>query len=105
MTVKNFGINQVRRKDSLENKHSFMTFFDLFCFKEIIINKTKRKFFKLASKIISKKLSLEYQLRNHCNLEKLKLICLNQEQIELFNRLPNFRIEKHLSEVDNLKIY
>jgi len=66
-----------------------------------MINKTKREFFKLATKIIENKLSLEYQMRYYFNMEKLKLISLNQEQIDYFNSLPNFKIEKHLSEIEN----
>jgi len=71
--------------------------------KEIIMNKTKRNFFQLASKIIENKLSLEYKIRNYFNLEKLKLFSLNQDQIDYFNSLPNFKIEKHLSEIENSK--
>jgi len=82
-----------------KNNSSF-TFFDLFCLKEIIINRTKRNFFKLASKIIDSKLSLEYQIKSSCNLEKLKLITMNQEQIDYLNSLPNFKIEKHLNEIE-----
>lgn len=58
---------------------SFFNFLDLFCFKEIMINKTKRKFYKLASEIIDGKLSLEYQMKYYCDLEKLKLLFLDQE--------------------------
>lgn len=97
--LKNIGINNVRRNNPNEENNSFFTFYDLFCFKEVMTNKTKRKFFKLASKIIDSKLSLEYQMRYYSNMEKLKLISLNNEQLDFFNNIPNFKIEKHLDEI------
>jgi len=54
---------------------------------------------KLASKVFETKLSLENQLKLYCNLEKIKLLCLNQEQIDLFEVMPNFKIESHLNEI------
>jgi len=76
---------------------------DLFCCKEFMIGSTKRNFFQLASKIIDNKLSLEFQLKYYCDLEKLKLLILNQEQLEYLNTVPNFKIEKHLNDILDLK--
>lgn len=85
--------------DKLPN---FLNFFDLFCFKELLTNKKKRNFLKLANEIINKKLSIEYILKSYSNFEKLKMIVLNKEQINNFNSIPNFKIEKHLTELVNL---
>ncbi len=63
--------------------------------KEIIFNKSKRKFFKFATKIIESKLSLEYKMRYYFNFEKLRLLFPNQELIDFSNNtLQNLKIEK-----------
>jgi len=67
-----------------------------------MIGKTKRKLFNLLSKIIDNELSLECLLKYYCNTEKLKLIILNQEERDLWIKLPNFKIEKHLNDIGNI---
>lgn len=84
------------------NKNSFFSFIDLVCFKAFIVEKNKRNFFKLASRIVSSKLSFEFQLKNYFNIEKLILAVLNKEQLDIFNQLPNFRIEKQLNQIEDL---
>jgi len=95
-----FQKNIISKKLIKEQKNpSFFSFFDLFCFKEIIYSRTKRKFFNLATRIVENKLSLEAQLKYYCNLEKLKMHILNDEQIEMLNNIPNFKLEKHLNDM------
>jgi len=43
-------------------------------------------------------------MKNYCNIEKLKLITLNQEQKEIWNKFPNFKIQKHLNDIGKIKI-
>jgi len=76
---------------------------DLFCLKEVMIGKTKRNFFKLATKIIDTKLSLEFQLDHYSDLEKLKLLVLDQDRLEYFNNIPKFKFVKHLNEIINFR--
>jgi len=83
----------------IEKKKTFFTFLDLFCFKEIIIGKTKRNFFQLASNIIDHKLSLEFQLSHYSDFEKLKLLILNQEQLDCLKIIPKLNLEKHLNDI------
>jgi hypothetical protein len=90
-------------KKNYKNLPQILGIIDLFCLKECIINKKKRHFFKLATNIIDKKLSLEYLLKFYSNFEKLKLLVLTKEQQDIFTAIPNFKLEKHLSEFVNLR--
>ena len=91
-----------RIKKSLINKYDnqqkFFNFYDLICFRELLVNKNKRNFLKIAIDIIDKKLSIEYLLKFYSNFEKMKLILMNNEQVNELNSIPNFKIEKHLRE-------
>jgi len=78
---------------------SVFSFADLFCMKEFIWGKRKRKFMKLSNDIIDKKISLEYLLKYYSNLERLKMILLNDEQQKVFFEMPKFLIEEHVNEV------
>jgi len=72
---------------------------DLFCIKEVIIGQTKRDFFQLASKIVDTRLSLEFQLNYYSDYEKLKLLILNQEQLEYLNDVSKLKFVKHLNDI------
>jgi len=81
-----------------EKNARFFTLMELFCIKEAIISPTKRNFFQVASNIIDHKLSLEFQLRNYSDFEKLKLLILNPEQLEYLKTVPKFNLEKHIND-------
>jgi len=93
-------LNQINLK---KEKKSLFTFMDLFCIKELIIGKSKRSFFKLATKIIDTKLSLEFQLNHFCDLEKIKLLLLNSEQLDSFNEFHKFKFTKHQNDIINFR--
>lgn len=76
-----------------------LSFPELFCVKEFILDRKKRNFLKLSSDIIEKKLSLEYFLKFFSDFDKLKNIILNKEEQENFSKLPNSNIENHLKEI------
>ncbi len=75
----------------------------MFCFNEFIINKKKRKFFQLASKILDSKISLEYLIYQYSSFEKMKLFLFNQEEQEYLDLIPNIELEKHINQMIAIK--
>lgn len=61
-----------------------------------MVDKSKRNFFKQASKIINNKLCIETQLKSYCNFENMKMLILNEEQIEILRKTPYLKFEQYL---------
>ena len=62
------------------------------------MNKQKRNFVSLISKVVDNKLSVEYILELSNNFQLLKKSVLNQEQYDKFDYLPNLYFEEQLKE-------
>ena len=54
---------------------------------------------KLATKIIDRKISLEYLLNMYSNFEKLKILVLDKEQINSMRFIENFKLENHFEQL------
>jgi len=93
-------LNKIKFK---KEKKTLFTFMDLFCIKEFIFAKTKRNFFKLATQIIETKLSFEFQLNTYSDIEKIKLLILNEEQKDYLNSIPKFTLVKHINDIINFR--
>lgn len=86
----------VSRKEGKSIK--YFSFLNTLCCKFCIINPIRQKFIKLASKLVDKKLSIENILEVSNDLEILKKINLNDEQIYVFNDFPHLTFKEQLKE-------
>lgn len=58
----------------------------------------KRDFISVISEVIENKLSVEYFLELTNNFRNLKILLLDENQLEKFNALPYLNLEKQLEE-------
>jgi hypothetical protein len=49
-----------------------------------------------CKELVTKKLSIEYIINNMNQVERLKQVLLNQDQLSLFNNLPFFKLEEQM---------
>jgi hypothetical protein len=78
--------------------NNVFTFWNSLCFNFCIINKRKKNFVRIISKIIYNKLSVEYLLKLSNNFEALKKKTLNNEEFENFAILGNRTIKEQMKD-------
>lgn len=82
-----------------ENKSiKYFSFLNTICCEFCIINPRRRKFVSLVNQLIDKKLSIENILDVSNDLEILKNINLNEEQLYGFNDLPHLTFKEQLKQ-------
>lgn len=81
---------------------------DLICFQRCVKRKNKIEYLKQCKEVIKSKISIEHIIEKFCELDKLKKILSNPEQLELLRRLPKLTLEQHIKsiqEANNWKIH
>lgn len=84
------------RKESNIKKH--FSFWDTLCCRSFIFNPIRKRFILQASKLIDKKLSVEYFLIMSKKFEIMKNIALNEEQKDKFDEMSEIKFKEQLKE-------